>query len=173
MATPGLFKVKVFWNKGYYVIYSVYDVTNKILSNDSNYIVDVVTWPKFEGWSWFKFNNLGLGLGTNLKFYTSLSKGLKLKVRKFWGLVVVWGFVEVTGEKLVRGAFLPPPSWIGLIMNIGNLDWKGSLGVKFKFSAELCLKLTTQKMKFSIKKDFFSKCDQIRNFLRIWLHLLK
>ena len=31
---------------------------------------------------------------------------------------------------------------------------------------------TAQKMKFSIK-DFFSKCDQIRSFLWIWLHLLK
>ena len=31
---------------------------------------------------------------------------------------------------------------------------------------------TAQKMKFSIT-DFFSKCDQIRSFLRIWLHLLK
>ena len=30
---------------------------------------------------------------------------------------------------------------------------------------------TVQKMKFSIK-DFFSKCDQIRSFLRIWSHLL-
>ena len=29
-----------------------------------------------------------------------------------------------------------------------------------------------QKMKFSIK-DFFSKCDQNRNKLRIWSHLLK
>ena len=29
-----------------------------------------------------------------------------------------------------------------------------------------------QKMKFSIK-DFFSKCDQIRSFLRIWSQLLK
>ena len=27
-------------------------------------------------------------------------------------------------------------------------------------------------MKFSIQ-DFFSKCDQIRSFLRIWSHLLK
>ena len=27
-------------------------------------------------------------------------------------------------------------------------------------------------MKFSFK-DFFSKCDQIRRKLRIWLHLLK
>ena len=30
---------------------------------------------------------------------------------------------------------------------------------------------TAQKMKFSIK-DFFSKCDQIRQKLRIWSHLL-
>ena len=33
-------------------------------------------------------------------------------------------------------------------------------------------KFTAQKMKFSIK-DFFSTCDQIRSFLRIWSHLLK
>ena len=32
--------------------------------------------------------------------------------------------------------------------------------------------VTAQKMKFSIM-DFFSKCDQIRKFLRIWSHLLK
>ena len=37
MAGPSLLKRKVFWNKGYYVIHSVYDVTSKILSNDSNY----------------------------------------------------------------------------------------------------------------------------------------
>ena len=29
-----------------------------------------------------------------------------------------------------------------------------------------------KKLKFSIN-DFFSKCDQIRRYLRIWLHLLK
>ena len=29
-----------------------------------------------------------------------------------------------------------------------------------------------QKIKFYIK-DFFSKCDQIRSFLRVWSHLLK
>ena len=47
MATAALLKIKVFWNKGYYVIYYVYDVTNKILSDDSNYIMDVAMWPKF------------------------------------------------------------------------------------------------------------------------------
>ena len=35
-----------------------------------------------------------------------------------------------------------------------------------------CWISTTQKMKSSIK-DFFSKCDQIRRFLRIWSHLLE
>ena len=30
---------------------------------------------------------------------------------------------------------------------------------------------TAQKMEFPIK-DFFTECDQIRNFLRIWSHLL-
>ena len=34
----------------------------------------------FEELSWFKFNNLGLALGVNLKFYTFVAKGLKLKV---------------------------------------------------------------------------------------------
>ena len=53
----------------------------------------------FEGWSWFKFNNLGLAIGTDLKFYTSEAKGLKLKVRKFCGLIPT--SVEVTGETLV------------------------------------------------------------------------
>ena len=55
----------------------------------------------FEGWSWFKFNHLELALGTNLKLYNSLSKELKIKVKKFLGLILT--FVEVTGEKLVRG----------------------------------------------------------------------
>ena len=117
---------------------------HKVLSSDSKYIVDVFMWAKFgncsismtkvvttssllgfyqenrffEGWSCFKFNNLGLALGTNLKFYTSEAKGLKLKVRKFWGLIP--SSVEVTGKKLVESTFFAPPpsppsSWIGLI----------------------------------------------------------
>ena len=38
----------------------------------------------------------------NLKFYTSVAKGLKLKVGKYWGILLT--FVEVTREKLVGGA---------------------------------------------------------------------
>ena len=61
----------------------------------------------FEGWSWFKFNNLGLTQGIVLKLYTSMAKVLKLKVRKFWRLLRM--FVEVKGEKLVGGLFGPYP----------------------------------------------------------------
>ena len=105
LATLGPLKMKVFWNKGYDVIIFTYDVTDKILSRDSYYIIDVVMWQKFgnssismrevyhnlnfiriwpekplAGCSWFKFNNLGLALGIALKFYVSVTKGLKLKV---------------------------------------------------------------------------------------------
>ena len=47
MATPGLLEITVFWKKGYDVIIPFNDVTNKILSRDSNYIVNVFMWPKF------------------------------------------------------------------------------------------------------------------------------
>ena len=49
MATPGLLKIKVFWNKGYDVIIPVDDFTSKILSSrDSNHTVEVFMWPKFD-----------------------------------------------------------------------------------------------------------------------------
>ena len=47
MATPGLLKITVFWDKSYEVIIFVNDVSNKSLSCDSNYIVDVFLRPKF------------------------------------------------------------------------------------------------------------------------------
>ena len=47
MATPGLLKIIVFCNKGYDVIISVDDITNKILSRYSIYIIDVFMWSKF------------------------------------------------------------------------------------------------------------------------------
>ena len=50
----------------------------------------------FQGYSWFKFNHLGLALGMALKCYTNVAKVLKLKVRKFWRLIPT--FVEVTRE---------------------------------------------------------------------------
>ena len=47
MATPGLLKLKKFWNKGYDDIISGHDVNSKILSRNLNLFVDVLMWPKF------------------------------------------------------------------------------------------------------------------------------
>ena len=47
MATPGLLKTTAFWNKSYDVIIPTHDISNKILSLESDYIVDMVMWPKF------------------------------------------------------------------------------------------------------------------------------
>ena len=47
MATLDLLKTKLLWNNGYDIIIPVHDVTNKILSRDSNSIIDVGMWPKF------------------------------------------------------------------------------------------------------------------------------
>ena len=104
LATPGLLKIKVFWNKGSDVVNFINDATNIILSSSSNYIVDVVMWPNFgyssifmieviitqildgfdqktnfERWPSLKFNNLRLVIGIALKYYCSVAKGLTLK----------------------------------------------------------------------------------------------
>ena len=47
LASPGLIKTKIFRNKGYGVIIPDYDDINKVLSRESNHIVDVVMWTKF------------------------------------------------------------------------------------------------------------------------------
>ena len=79
MATPGLLKITVFWNKGYDVIIHVDDVTNKILSHDSNYIIDVLMWPKFGNSS----------ISMRQVITTSILQGFDQKNRFFWGVVLV------------------------------------------------------------------------------------
>ena len=77
MATPGLVKVAVFWNKCDDVLIPVNDVTNKILSRDSNYIVDVFMWPKFGNlFLWEKLSQS--------QFYKDLTKKTTFFERWFW-----------------------------------------------------------------------------------------
>ena len=52
----------------------------------------------FDAWSWLKFINLRLVLGTALKFHSSVVKGLKLEVIKFWRLIPT--LVTGTAQKL-------------------------------------------------------------------------
>ena len=51
LATLDLFKIKVFWNKGYDGKIFVIGVTNKVLLRDSIYFVDVVMRQKFGNFS--------------------------------------------------------------------------------------------------------------------------
>ena len=73
----------------------------KNLSRDSNYIVDVLMWPKFGNCS----ISMRQVITTSISYATLtykleiLHQGLKLKARKFLGLIP--RFAEVTGEKLV------------------------------------------------------------------------
>ena len=71
IATPGLLKVKLFLNKGYDVLISVHNVTKKVLSRDSNYIVDMVMWKKIlEQWTVIK-EWVSRDTGTSKNFQTS------------------------------------------------------------------------------------------------------
>ena len=79
LATPSLFKRKIFQNKGYDVIIPNYEVDKKILSHDSNYLVDVVMWPKFNNCSIFMREVI----------ITSILTELDQKNHFFWGVVLV------------------------------------------------------------------------------------
>ena len=78
LANVGLFKIKLFWNKGYDVIVSAYHVTNKTLSRESNYVVGVVMWPKF-GISSISVREVVI---------TSFLYGFHQEKRLFWGVLL-------------------------------------------------------------------------------------
>ena len=62
----------------------------------------------------------------------------------------------------------------GIIYSDGRLQYLWLIVVSGKcwsFTLYLLDRSTAQKMTFSIK-DFLTKCDQIRRFLRVWSHLL-
>ena len=63
---------------------------------------------------------------------------------------------------------------VTLICNILCTKNEDTRTIKMLYNGGKCqiIKKAAQKMKFSIK-DFFSKCDQMRSFLRIWPYLLK
>ena len=152
MATPGLLKTKVFWNKGYDIIISIHDATNKILSRFGTKV-----WPKFGicgismrkvvitsilygfdqkncffwGLALVQVNNLGLVRGTNLKVYTSVAK-LKLKVKneKSERLKLevrkFWGLIPTLAEVTWKSHFFVYYNRIYLVI----LVWLNSLSLK-------------------------------------------
>ena len=79
ISTPCLVKLTVFWNKGYEDIVPASDVTDKILSSDSNYIADVSLWPRFDKCS----------ISMREVIITSILQGFDQKKRFFVGVVLV------------------------------------------------------------------------------------
>ena len=79
MATPGLLKITVFWNKGYDVIIYLDDITNNILCHDSNCIVELFMWPTF--------GNSSISMTEVIR--TSILKGFDQKNQFFWGVVLI------------------------------------------------------------------------------------
>ena len=87
---------------------------------------------------------------------------------KTWGKTKKWNIF------FWRSICFTPACWIygnSMVVHVHEVNF-----VDYATSSIIGLELrrshTAQKMKFSIK-DFFSKCDEIRSFLRTWSHLLK
>ena len=111
MATLSLLRIKVFGDKVYDVrifskapltkLYHVIQIILQMWSCKQSLVTLAFLWEKFsqpqfykdlttetlffEGWSWFKFHNLGMTLGMALKFCISMAKGSTLNSKIFWG----------------------------------------------------------------------------------------
>ena len=83
---------QAFWKKGYDVIISVRDLSNKILSLEQNYIVDALMWSKF-------------GNCSSCMREVSIFQEFDQKWPENWGVVLV---------QAIWFWSLPPSSWIGL-----------------------------------------------------------
>ena len=74
-ATPGPLKITVFWNKVYDVIIPDDDVINKILSHNSNYIVDVFLWPMFGNFTISMREVIAVSISQDLTRKTAFLRG--------------------------------------------------------------------------------------------------
>ena len=185
MAAPGLHKINAFWKNGYDVIIPVHDVIIKILSRDSNYIVDVVMWRKF-GNSRISMREVVItsriwpekpllltgGLGSssiiwdwhwNLKFYT---KRVKNKSQKLLGansyVCKSYRRKTVRGWRVGRGwLFAPGPLILNRVKEEGVFhlyDQKYRMCCKVNAAILKILKKIKKYNAFKIHNwDFFSR----------------
>ena len=118
MASPGLLKITVFWNKSYDVIISVDDVTNKfyhaiqiilqMYSRDQSLVTAAFLWEKLSQLQFYKdLTRKPLFLRSGLDILHQCGKKVKKKVRTFWGdnSYVCRSYRRKTGT----GGFLPNP----------------------------------------------------------------
>ena len=102
------------------------------------------------GWSWFKFNNLGLALGMALKLYISVAKGLKRKVLGANSYVC-----RSYKGKTDRRGFLPPSSPTHPILNGVN---------SYIFMVSIIFSVLYRKKEHFLKKFHAKNCQSICKF---------
>ena len=131
---------------------------------------------------------LGVTINSKLNFKEHLDGIIKKASRKINALSSIASYMNIAKRRLLMNSFFASQ------FNYCPLVWMchhRSVNTQINRLHERCLRIvyshsvssfedllgkdrsvTAQKMKIFIK-DFFSKCDQIRSFLRIWSHLLK
>ena len=135
---------------------------------------------------------LPLNIKTKRDYYNNLDNKKAINNKSFWKFVKPHfsdedsAFLNRSDLILIKMMYLVPSTqkcrtqYLGLMKNT-KITLELELLEKLAKTASLYLKIhqsqmlkNTQqkKMKFFIQ-NFFSKCDQIRSFLRIWSHLLR
>ena len=131
----------------------------------------------------------------NIKLRDSFQRKLKIQLQEKVADLSPDCDVELYAEKLYSALKIPiedtipkrrKPNNVWISHEVSQLAAEKRLAKQSRFESPANMKLyrdlcnqvrsaaktdTAQKMKFSVK-NFFSKCDQIRSFLRIWSHLL-
>ena len=96
MAFPNLLRIMIFWNKVYDVIIYIDDVARKMLSRNSNDIVNVFMWPQFGNCS------ISMRKVVTTQFYKDLTSRYKHEVLHQCGNRFKTKDVEVLGNKFLR-----------------------------------------------------------------------
>ena len=125
-----------------------------------------------EGCAWFKYNNLGLALSTNLKFYTSVAKGLKLKSRKF-----------IEGSPYCEDSNLSWQQWASILVGVSfwillckqlKYSFHGVLNKQNEYAMTLSdlgadyMDIFHSRTKFQLSSPSCNFYDYLRSFIPWW-----
>ena len=124
----------------------------------------------FGKWFWFTWNNSGLALGMALQFYSSVAKELKLKVRKLWGLILIFG--KIIGEKLEGGLHSTSWKFSRHFVHIVRTDW--NIFITFRSSDPVFSRslLTFLYLKFETFEAYFLQGSWYDMNLKLTLGIL-
>ena len=131
----GLPKIIVFWNKKYDVLTSVFNEAKQSLSYDSNFIVDVVMWPKFVNSRisigeiiYLTFITIWLEMGF---FYGCFGSSSIFRIISKWSLEILHHYkikVKTKSQRLREGRRIN-----SYVVEVGKIVW-GSFQAPYSLS---------------------------------------